>query len=190
MHEQWDSSGYFGTAGRDLRKFFEKEKLAVRPRLDWLSVPNRMRESTTPPPVPADAPRRNAVLLLEDNEIIASMLTALLKSLGLRVLWCPDGASAERLFGERHSEVLMVLADCRLPDVDGREVCARFRTRVPELPVLVTSGSVSGRGVAPLERNRFVEYLPKPYAPVEVLTRVRRLVDAAGIQGVLNAGMV
>lgn len=149
-----------------------------------------MRDSSSLSPVPADSPRRNAVLLLEDNEIIASMLTALLKSLSLRVIWCADGASAERVFAERHGEVLLVLADCRLPDVDGRDVCARFRTRIPELPVLVTSGSVSGRGVAPLERNRLVEYLPKPYAPSEVLTRVRRLMDAAGNAGPLNTGMV
>lgn len=149
-----------------------------------------MRDSSSLSPVPSDPPHRNAVLLLEDNEIIASMLTALLKSLSLRVIWCADGASAERVFAERHDEVLLVLADCRLPDVDGRDVCARFRTRIPELPVLVTSGSVSGRGVAPLERNRLVEYLPKPYAPSEVLTRVRRLMDAAGGGGPLNTGMV
>jgi len=149
-----------------------------------------MRDSSSLSPVPADPPRRNAVLLLEDNEIIASMLTALLKSLSLRVIWCADGASAERVFAERCDEVLLVLADCRLPDVDGRDVCARFRTRIPELPVLVTSGSVSGRGVAPLERNRLVEYLPKPYAPAEVLSRVRRLMDAAGTAGPLNTGMV
>jgi len=149
-----------------------------------------MRDSSSLSPAPSDPSRRNAVLLLEDNEIIASMLTALLKSMSLRVIWCADGASAERVFAERHGEVLLVLADCRLPDVDGRDVCARFRTRIPELPVLVTSGSVSGRGVAPLERNRLVEYLPKPYAPSEVLTRVRRLMDAAGSAGPLNTGMV
>lgn len=149
-----------------------------------------MRETSPPPPVPAESPRRNAVLLLEDNEIIASMLTALLKSLSLRVIWCADSASGERVFAEREAEVLLVLADCRLPDGDGRELCARFRTRVPQLPVLVTSGSVSGRGVAPLERNRFVEYLPKPYAPAEVITRVRRLMAASGDGSGMHAGMV
>jgi hypothetical protein len=46
--------------------------------------------------------------------------------------------------------------------------------------VLVTSGSVSGRGVAPLPRSSSVEYLPKPYAPSEVLTKVHRLIQAAG----------
>lgn len=123
--------------------------------------------------------RRNAVLLLEDNEVIASMLTALMETISLRVIWCADGQSAERVFSERSEEVLLVLADCRLPDTDGREVCARLRQTAPRLPVLVTSGSVSGRGVAPLTRDNLVEYLPKPYAPSEVVARVRRLIAAA-----------
>lgn len=135
------------------------------------------------------AAHRNAVLLLEDNEVIASMLTALMQTLSLRVIWCADGGSAERVFAQRRDEVLLVLADCRLPDTDGREVCARLRQTAPRLPVLVTSGSVSGRGVAPLTRDGLVEYLPKPYAPAEVLSRVRRLISAAIDESSLQAGM-
>jgi len=135
------------------------------------------------------AAKRNAVLLLEDNEVIASMLTALMQTLSLRVIWCADGQSALRMFSERRDEVLLVLADCRLPDTDGREVCARLRLTAPRLPVLVTSGSVSGRGVAPLERDNLVEYLPKPYAPAEVLSRVRRLMSVALDDSAWQAGM-
>lgn len=117
------------------------------------------------------------------------MLTALMHTLSLRVIWCADGASAVRVFSERRDEVLLVLADCRLPDTDGREVCARLRQTAPRLPVLVTSGSVSGRGVAPLARDGFVEYLPKPYAPAEVLARVRRLMSVALDDTAWQAGM-
>lgn len=133
--------------------------------------------------------RRNAVLLLEDNEVIASMLTALMRTMSLRVIWCADGESAVREFARHRNDVLLVLADCRLPDTDGREVCARLRLSAPRLPVLVTSGSVSGRGVAPLAIDRFVEYLPKPYAPAEVLARVRRLMTVALDDTTWQAGM-
>lgn len=125
-------------------------------------------------------PSRDAVLLIEDNETIAGLLTAILRGMRLRVLACADGAQATTLFELHKEEILLVLADCRLPDADGRELCVKFRESVPELPVLVTSGSVSGRGVAPLPRSSSVEYLPKPYAPSEVLTKVHRLIQAAG----------
>lgn len=125
-------------------------------------------------------PSRDAVLLIEDNETIAGLLTAILRGMRLRVLPCADGAQATTLFERHKEEILLVLADCRLPDADGRELCVKFRESVPDLPVLVTSGSVSGRGVAPLPRSSSVEYLPKPYAPSEVLNKVHRLIQAAG----------
>ena len=121
-------------------------------------------------------------MLIEDNETIAGLLIAILRGMRLRVFACADGAQACELFARHQEEILLVLADCRLPDADGRELCLKFRESVPDLPVLVTSGSVSGRGVAPLPRNSMVEYLPKPYAPSEVLQKVRRLIDAAGGQ--------
>lgn len=124
-------------------------------------------------------PRRDAVLLIEDNDTIAGLLTSLMRSLGLRVLWCAEGGEALNLFAARRAEIILVLADCRLPDMDGRDVCLKIRESAPALPVLVTSGSVSGRGVAPLPRCATVDYLPKPYAPSEVLTRVRRLITQA-----------
>lgn len=130
------------------------------------------------------------MLLIEDNETIAGLLTAILRGMRLRVLACPDGAQAQALFAQHRDDILLVLADCRLPDGDGRELCLKFRESVPDLPVLVTSGSVSGRGVAPLPRGRLVEYLPKPYAPSEVLHKVQRLIDAAGGGAVAREGFV
>lgn len=147
-----------------------------------------------PPPIaPAAVPgavRKDAVLLIEDNETIAGLQKALMRSLGLRVFWCAEGGEALQVFQAHRHEIRLVLADCRLPDMDGRDVCMKLRETEPNLPVLVTSGSVSGRGIAPLPRCRSVDYLPKPYAPSEVLTRVRRLLAEAGGGPAPSAGLV
>lgn len=158
------------------------------------SVPRMSDLSSMPPPAgPTEAPgavRKDAVLLIEDNETIAGLLKALMRNLGLRVLWCAEGGEALQVFQAHRHEIGLVLADCRLPDMDGRDVCLKLREAVPNLPVLVTSGSVSGRGVAPLPRCRSVDYLPKPYAPSELLTRVRRLLAEAGGGAASSAGLV
>lgn len=138
---------------------------------------------------PVNPVRRDAVLLIEDNETIAGLLQALMRNLGLRVYWCVEGREALALFSARSDEILLVLADCRLPDMDGRDVCLKLRETAPGLPVLVTSGSVSGRGIAPLPRCGTIEFLPKPYAPSEVLTRVRRLLSRAASGGPASAGL-
>lgn len=123
--------------------------------------------------------KKNLVLLLEDNETIAQMLMALLRRSGLRVIWAQLGAEALATFAQHDREVALVLADCRLPDMDGREVCQRLRELVPTLPVLVTSGNVTARDLGPLVPHALVGYLPKPYAPAEIIAQVRRLIAAA-----------
>lgn len=119
------------------------------------------------------------MLLLEDNETIAQMLVAILRRIGLRVVWTQLGAEGLAAFHRHDREVALVLADCRLPDMDGREVCQQLRELVPTLPVLVTSGSVTARSLGPLAPHQLVQYLPKPYAPSEIMTRVQNLISMA-----------
>ncbi len=125
------------------------------------------------------APARDAVLLIEDNESIARMLTLVLSGQGLKVIWCQLGAAALVEFQRQAGTIALVLADCRLPDMDGREVCHRLRRLRPGLPVLVTSGNVTLRNLAPLEDDRLVSFIPKPYTPGELLGRIRALLEAA-----------
>jgi len=125
---------------------------------------------------------RDAVLLVEDNGTIAELIHSIMEVVGLRVIWCEDGAGALRRFAQHRAEIALVLVDCRLPDGDGRDFCLRLLHEEPGLPVLVTSGSASGRGVAPLIPSPRVQYLAKPYAPAHLIARVRSLLaaDTAG----------
>ncbi|MFI5336186.1 MAG: response regulator transcription factor [Opitutales bacterium] len=124
-------------------------------------------------------PGRDILLLLEDNECIARMVGLVLRGMGLQIVWCPTGADALAQHARHAGRVALILADCRLPDMDGREVCRQLRLREPDLPVLVTSGNVALRGLAPLEEAPLVGFLPKPYSPAEIISRVRGLLLAA-----------
>ena len=128
--------------------------------------------------IPEGLSQRDVLLLLEDNEPVAEMLSLVLRSTNLRIIRCGTGAQALATFTEYANRVALVLADCRLPDMDGREVCHRLRQLQPLLPVLVTSGNVSLRGLAPLEEAPMVCFLPKPYTPAEILSSVRGLQQA------------
>lgn len=103
---------------------------------DACSFPQEAERGTTEP-----ATRRDAVLLIEDNVDIAEMLTTVLRRQGLRVVWSQLGAEALATFGRSQREIALVLADCRLPNMDGREVCRQLRTWAPSLPMLLTSGN-------------------------------------------------
>lgn len=72
------------------------------------------------------------VLVVEDNPINAMVTTAMLKKWSMNVLQADTGGKAIQMAnnwqcGEREQS-LLVLMDCQLPDMDGFETTAQFRS--------------------------------------------------------------
>ncbi|HUG76595.1 MAG TPA: response regulator transcription factor [Burkholderiales bacterium] len=112
------------------------------------------------------------VLLIEDDERLAAMLTEYLGEAGYRVAACASGAAGlERLAREPFDALIL---DLMLPDMDGLEVCRRLRAQ-HDLPVLMLTarGDAADRIVG-LEIGAD-DYLPKPFEPRELLARLRSL---------------
>ena len=88
-----------------------------------------------------------------------------------------DGPSAlDEL--EQHAGALdMVVTDMVIPFGSGRSVAEHARSARPDLPVLVISGYVdSADSRAALSSAEF-EFLPKPFGPTDLLSRVREMLD-------------
>ena len=113
------------------------------------------------------------VLLIDDDQRLASMLTTWLRSRGV-VLTARHTASTG-LSALRTGRYDVVLLDLMLPDADGLDVCRDLRRTHPALPVLM----LTARG-DPTDRVIGLEvgaddYLPKPFDPRELLARIRAL---------------
>ena len=111
------------------------------------------------------------VLVVEDDERMARLLTRALTSAGLTVHWAPTGA--EGLSSALRGDFDLVLLDLVLPGMDGAEVLRRLVAERPRQRVLVLSGAceVANR-VACLEAGA-EDFLCKPFAIAELLARVR-----------------
>jgi DNA-binding response OmpR family regulator len=134
---------------------------------------------------------RDKALIIEDNEGIAGLLTILLANFGLQVVWCQTGQDSLAKFAQHREAIALVIADCRLPDGDGREVCRQMREQLPDLPLLLSSGSMAYLNVGPLQSGRLVRFMPKPYAPAEMLAHVRKLqAEAMQATAAISAGFV
>jgi len=121
---------------------------------------------------------RDIALIIEDNEAIAGLLTILLGKSGLQVIWCQDGRSALEKFEQNRESIALVHSDCRLPDSDGREICQKMRDQLPELPLVLSSGSAGCLNLGPLTSGKLVWFLPKPYSPKELLGHIRKVQEA------------
>ena len=111
------------------------------------------------------------LLVVEDEERVASFLVKGLSANGYGVEWVSTGRDALRRAVD--ADVCMVILDLGLPDLDGLEVLESLRKRGATVPVLVLSarGRVNDR-VKGLDLGAD-DYLAKPFAFEELLARIR-----------------
>jgi two-component system OmpR family response regulator len=119
------------------------------------------------------------VLVVEDEDTLAQMLTMAFEYEGWAVRTAPDGPAGVRAAREFKPDV--VVLDVMLPGFDGLEVLARLRTDALEVPVLYLSArdAVEDR-IAGLDAGA-QDYVTKPFSLAEVVTRVRGMLRRAGI---------
>ena len=114
-----------------------------------------------------------AILVVDDDPPILRMLERTLAAEGYGVETAADGGAA--LAAVERAVPDVVVLDVAMPGLDGLAVCRRLRRAGLALPVLLLTArdSVSDR-VAGLDAGAD-DYLVKPFAPEELLARVRAL---------------
>ena len=127
-----------------------------------------MRQSRT-----ATKAREATALVVDDEEPILELVRYNLEAEGFRVLTCGDGREALILAEEESPDI--VILDWMLPSLSGLEVCRRIRRDrgLAHLPVIMLTARADGA-----DRVRGLDvgaddYMPKPFAPSELLARVR-----------------
>lgn len=113
------------------------------------------------------------ILIVEDNPSQLELLRSLLAGRGFDADCCADGE--EGLCALELGGYDLAILDRMLPRLDGVEVLHRFRRGGGTTPVLMlTALSAVGDRVAGLDAGAD-DYLAKPFAPEELLARVRAL---------------
>ena len=110
------------------------------------------------------------VLVVDDEPRYVRLLKANLESVGYRVVYAADGASAVDK-AELENPALVVL-DLMLPDMDGYEVCRRIREFSTVPIIMLTARREQSDMVSGLDSGAD-DYLTKPFDAGELLARVR-----------------
>ncbi|MGI5863362.1 MAG: response regulator [Myxococcales bacterium] len=146
----------------------------VRPAELGLSARTAFRLAFGPD---ADKPKRaRSVLVVDDEEVVCSMLASLLEPEGLDVHLALSGEEALRLLDQRDFD--LVLSDKNLPDVSGLDIARAVRRRTPECPVILMTGYPSVETAQEGLEIGLLDYLEKPFDDIaQVRARIREALN-------------
>jgi signal transduction histidine kinase/CheY-like chemotaxis protein len=144
----------------------------------YAQAPERSRTGAHSPPIPAgNRPRLGEVLLVEDDDEVARLVSEMLDELGYGVLRTASASGALGALANGRKFDL-VFSDIMMPGgMDGVGLARELRQRRPNLPVLLTSGH-PGAARRDIEAEG-LQVLAKPYRLEELRTAVTQAVRSA-----------
>lgn len=115
------------------------------------------------------------ILLVEDEEKLASALKRGLETLGYTVDIVADGKKALTRASLHRSDYDVVILDLMLPSMDGFEVCKEMRAQNVTVPILVLTARAETETKVRLLLAGADDYLVKPFSFAELTARLRAL---------------
>ena len=110
------------------------------------------------------------ILLMEDEPSVAKGLKMVMDEQGYQVDWAATGEAALEAFWSGRFDLLV--ADIRLPDIDGMEVIERVKDKEPDTPVVIITGYPSMSSAIKAVKIGVTDYLRKPFTEEEFMTAV------------------
>ena len=118
------------------------------------------------------------ILLVEDEDLVRRVASRMLASLGYTVLEARDATEAQEALATPGSKVQLLFTDVVLPGMQGRELAALVKGKLPAMRVLFTSGYSDDVILQHQLLSRDVTVVQKPYNRDELARKVREVLDA------------
>jgi nitrogen-specific signal transduction histidine kinase/CheY-like chemotaxis protein len=126
---------------------------------------------------PLNEGRNETILLVEDDLTLLDMTRRMLEKTGYKVLPANGGEEALRLAAKDSVRIDLLLTDVVMPEMNGKELCDKITTRIPDIKVLYMSGYTSNvlglNGVL----DEDVELVAKPFSRKVLTDKIREILD-------------
>ncbi len=118
------------------------------------------------------------ILVVEDDRVVRTLFERILEDHGYTVIIAEDGMDAVEKFKAKAEKINLILMDMIMPKMNGKDAYDEIRRIKPDLKVLFSSGYtadfIENRGG--LEEG--FELIMKPVQPMELLRKIREMLDA------------
>jgi two-component system, cell cycle sensor histidine kinase and response regulator CckA len=131
-----------------------------------------------PRPVRAPSrPRRETILLVDDESSMRKFLARVLAKEGYRVLVAGDGEEALAVSEAFAGEIHLLVTDVMMPVMNGKDLADRLCSLRPDIKVLFVSG-YSRSDFWPDVCEDQTDWLPKPFTADRFHRKVRQVLDS------------
>lgn len=112
------------------------------------------------------------ILIVEDEQGIATMESNYLKKSGFNTLIANDGSEAIDLF-YKHT-ISLVILDLMIPKIAGEQVLSIIREN-SDIPVIIVTAKVNERDIIDNFKKGADDYIKKPFSGNELVERVKAI---------------
>ena len=123
-------------------------------------------------------PVRPAVLLVDDDPTLLSVLSRRVSRAGYDVRTASSGPDALRQLEQGWPSLLVV--DLMMPGMDGFELCRRVK-QLADLPIIVLSAVDDSEAKISALELYAEDYVTKPFDPDELVARIQRVLRRASV---------
>ncbi len=119
------------------------------------------------------------ILFVEDEETLRDLVQINLSVKGYSVLQAGNGPEAIEVYQKHKDEIALVVCDFGLPGFSGRDALKRMKALNPAVNFVLASGYLDPEEKSEIFKEGAREFIQKPYAPNDLLLKVRRALDTA-----------
>lgn len=119
------------------------------------------------------------VLVIDDDELIVTILETFLKLLGYRAFCTTSAAEALTMFLEKKDQISIVILDQSMPDISGTELALMLRGINADIPIIVCSGYDEEEMRHQTQNIGITAFMRKPVMYDQLARTVRQVLDSA-----------
>ncbi|MFH1578000.1 MAG: response regulator [Candidatus Omnitrophota bacterium] len=112
------------------------------------------------------------ILVVDDEDIIRTLLRRVLTKEGYKVLCVSDGWEAIECI--KHKKLDLVLLDFKMPEIDGIQTLEKIRDIDKNIPVILISAYLTNETAKKATKLRIFNYIRKPFDLDELKLEVKK----------------
>lgn len=151
-----------------------KEKTMLAPELTPFAGQKKAPNSIT---------NKQSILLVDDEEMILTMVKRILIEAGFNVATAHSGFECLDFVRQRPHQYDLVVLDFSMPFMDGEETFGRLRELRANLPVVLCTGFIQQEKLDRLMSIGLSGFLRKPISPDEIVNVVRSTLQTVRYSG-------